>query len=195
MSIFLNQGYQVVHTAISKDAAGLAAINYRMLRDTAYYANKIPPEQLYVANDSQVEKSFAWYGSFISESLLIHLLPVVENVTGKKLYPTYSYGRIYYTGAVMAVHTDRPSCQYSATITIEKNTPWPIWMENFQGMAAPLDLEVGDMCVYRGDKLPHWREEYTGTEHIQFFLHYVDVDGEYADYKFDKRAMIGLGRT
>ena len=49
------------------------------------------------------------------------------------------------------------------------------------------------MCVYSGCELEHWREPYEGTQQIQCFLHYVNSNGKYKDYKFDKRPMMGIG--
>jgi hypothetical protein len=48
------------------------------------------------------------------------------------------------------------------------------------------------MVVYKGMELLHWREEYTGIEQIQTFLHYVDQNGPHASYNFDQRKMLGL---
>ena len=40
----------------------------------------------------------------------------------------------------------------------------------------------------------HWREPYHGSEHRQVFLNYVDVDGEYTNWKYDKRECLGQVR-
>jgi hypothetical protein len=50
------------------------------------------------------------------------------------------------------------------------------------------------MLVYNGTELNHWREEYQGSEQMQCFLHFVDANGPYADYKYDNRPMVGLSR-
>ena len=41
-------------------------------------------------------------------------------------------------------------------------------------MANIFRLNPGDMLVYKGDKLEHWREPFTGKICGQVFLHYVD---------------------
>jgi hypothetical protein len=64
-------------------------------------------------------------------------------------------------------------------------------MRNLKGEASAITIPVGSMVVYRGDQLEHWRNTYTGNKQIQVFLHYVDVNGQYADHKFDKREMLG----
>jgi hypothetical protein len=59
----------------------------------------------------------------------------------------------------------------------------------------PVSLKPGDLVIYRGCDLSHWREEVNATNedswHVQGFFHYVDKSGPYADYKFDKRDSIG----
>ena len=140
-----------------------------------------------------VDNSFSMYGPMCLEALTEMLLPKMEKVTGKKLAPTYSYTRIYYNGASMDKHTDRPSCEYSATLTLSiTEKPWLIWVKDLTGDERPVNLLVGDMCVYKGQTVPHWRDRYEGEEQIQAFLHYVDVNGPNAKFKYDGRPMMGM---
>jgi hypothetical protein len=58
-------------------------------------------------------------------------------------------------------------------------------------------METGDLVIYRGCEVEHWREEFIapeGSYHIQVFLHYVDANGPYADYKYDRRPSIGFNK-
>jgi hypothetical protein len=51
--------------------------------------------------------------------------------------------------------------------------------------------------VYRGCEVEHWREEFRapqGSYHVQVFLHYVDANGPYSEFKFDKRPFIGYNK-
>ena len=197
MSEFHDLGFEIVPNLISEETAKILSIEFEILRDNYFYSNAIPKENIFASNDRQVQNSFSWYGAYCFESLLSYALPTIENITNRKLYPTYSYARIYYNGATMPIHKDRPSCQYSATVTIsvDDTGPWEIWMMDKNDGSHPLKLSVGDMCVYRGDLLSHWRSDYKGTKQIQAFLHYVDADGEYASNKFDKRKMLGAARN
>lgn len=194
---FEKNGYEVVDNIISSETAELLAMEFQLLKENVYFQNGIDPNNETYSGDSQVSKSFAWYGAFCFESLLMYVQPTLEKIIGKRLYPTYSYARIYYNGATMVRHVDRPSCQYSATMTIavDETGPWEIWMTNLAGVAKPLILPVGSMAVYSGDILEHWREEpYKGKRQIQAFLHFVDVDGIYANHKYDGREMLGRGK-
>lgn len=133
------------------------------------------------------------YADTLTESILLHLLPAMERATGLSLLPTYSYLRLYETGAVLARHTDRHACEISASLTLgyDAPEPWPLWLES-RGRPRPITLRPGDMLLYRGRELPHWRERFAGGYWIQAFLHYVDADGPLASHKFDGRRGIGL---
>ena len=48
-------------------------------------------------------------------------------------------------------------------------------------------LEEGDAAIYRGCEVVHWREAYNeGTKLAQVFLHYVDANGQFTEWKNDK---------
>jgi len=135
------------------------------------------------------------YGDTLTESMLLRLKPAIEQTTGLKLFPTYSYLRIYETGAALARHTDRHACEISVSLTIwyDAQEPWPLWLES-HGRPRSVALRPGDMLVYKGCEVPHWRESFGGGYWIQAFFHYVDADGPLASYKFDGRRAIGLPR-
>ncbi|HEX5874339.1 MAG TPA: hypothetical protein VFY60_06790 [Pyrinomonadaceae bacterium] len=133
------------------------------------------------------------YGDTLMESLLLHLQPTMEQITGLSLLPTYSFLRIYETGAVLTRHKDRRACEISASVTLAYDAPepWPLWLEVHQ-QPRSITLNAGDMLVYKGRELPHWRERFNGNYWIQVFFHYVDANGPLASYKFDGRRALGL---
>ena len=54
-------------------------------------------------------------------------------------------------------------------------------------------MQSGDMLVYRGCDLEHWREAFEGENCGQVFLHYNDASKKDADKnKFDGRPFLGL---
>lgn len=190
---FKELGFQVVRGAISKETAELIDIEFRMIRTTAYYNQGIPPEMKYRYNDVQVEKSFAWYSPYCLESLATLMQPKMEAAVGKKLWPCYSYGRIYYNGAELVPHTDRPGSEYAATVAISRpDSDWPIYFTGLDGRDYELFLEPGDACIYLGSQLRHWRRPFEGHEMTQGFVFYVDQQGEWAHLKYDTRPAMGL---
>jgi hypothetical protein len=56
-----------------------------------------------------------------------------------------------------------------------------------------VDLKQGDMLVYRGCELEHWREKFKGEECAQVFLHYNNEKTPGSKQNlFDKRLHLGL---
>jgi hypothetical protein len=51
------------------------------------------------------------------------------------------------------------------------------------------------MLVYKGNLLQHWRDEFTGTDCAQVFLHYNDVNTEGSKKnRYDGRVTLGIPR-
>ena len=121
--------------------------------------------------------------------------PEMEKVTGLKLYPAYTYARIYKKGDKLKRHKDRFSCEISTTMNLGGDD-WPIYLEpsgETGKKGIKVDLKPGDMLVYSGCELEHWRNKFRGKECIQAFLHYNNRKTPGAkDNMFDKRPHLGL---
>jgi hypothetical protein len=131
---------------------------------------------------------------------------LVEKEANLKLFPTYSFWRMYTYNAELIKHKDRPSCEISTTLNLGGD-PWPIYLEpdpskgketnsgyitdNTKGIK--IDLNPGDMLIYSGCILEHWRESFEGENCGQVFLHYNSLDNETSkNNKFDGRVHVGL---
>lgn len=136
--------------------------------------------------------SMGKYADAMGESILIGLQNHMERLCGFRLYPCYSFLRFYTPESRLPRHVDRPSCEISSTITVgyESDQIWPIFVET-GSRVRQFSLDVGDMLVYRGPSVWHWREPLQSGYWLQLFLHYVEADGEYANYRYDKRQRIG----
>jgi hypothetical protein len=53
-------------------------------------------------------------------------------------------------------------------------------------------LKKGDMVIYSGCEIEHWRESFEGKTQAQLFMHYVYADGQYKNFIYDERPMLGL---
>jgi hypothetical protein len=189
---FATDLYEVVRGAVPPEQLQHMDIEFELIKKLQYMQGGQSEENKFMFGDSQVTNSFAYYSALCFEALSLQLQPLMEEITGKKLYPTYTYARIYYNGATMAIHKDRPSCQFSSTVNISiDEEPWEIWFETLNGEHKAVKLWPGDLIVYRGDTLNHWRDAYQGQRQTQAFLHYVDKNGNYRDYKWDHRPYIG----
>jgi hypothetical protein len=161
--------------------------------------------------DKQVKDTYSHYADFAMETLLYKFIPIMEQHTKLKLVPTYSYMRIYKKGDVLARHKDRDSCEISTTLNLGGDA-WPIFVSpnenvgiaNIYGgkknitmasnaKGSAIDLAPGDMLVYRGCELEHWREEFQGDHCVQVFLHYNKKGSKLGkENLMDKRPHLGL---
>tara|TARA_Y100000114_G_scaffold76909_1_gene70619 strand:+ start:557 stop:1174 length:618 start_codon:yes stop_codon:yes gene_type:complete len=144
-------------------------------------------------NDDQIPNTYSHYADVAMETLLLALLPKMEKESGYSLVPTYSYTRIYKNGDELKRHRDRDSCEISTTIHLGGDE-WPIYLEpsGKLGMKGKkVDLQPGDMLMYKGCELEHWREPFTGEACAQVFLHYNRREFKNSN-QFDGRPHIGL---
>lgn len=142
------------------------------------------------SKDAQCPLSESIHGAVFLDKVLEDLLPHFEEASGKKLLPTYSYARIYAPNDELKIHTDRPACEISATITLGfEGKQWPIYMgDNPDGSNGhEIIMNVGDAVLYKGMDKYHWRNKFEGVWQTQVFLHYVDANGPHAEWKYDKR--------
>jgi hypothetical protein len=210
---FKKNKYIVIKEAVPKDIAEFC-YNYFLLKRTvarslfdARYILKLYRGMGNVGRCNQVPNTYSHYADVAMETLLMRTLPVMEKKTGLKLNPTYSYARIYKPGDVLHRHKDRFSCEISTTLNLGGD-PWPIHLEPKKNVGIPdgkkitvnsnnkgilVNLKPGDMLVYRGMELEHWREEFQGDNCAQVFLHYNDQKSKNADKNInDTRPHLGL---
>jgi hypothetical protein len=191
---FTKTGYLVVRNVLNKQILELLKIQTKLQEKIACFQKNKKITDIFFG-DSQVTHSYSHYGLLCYESLLQMIQPIIENHIQKKLFPTYSYVRIYYKDAILNRHTDRNSCEYSASVCIHNDSnPWDIYLKTLTNEEVCVSLQEGDIVIYRGNVLEHWRNKYEGNEQIQAFLHYVDKNGDNKDYIYDKRPFIGLSK-
>jgi hypothetical protein len=210
---FKNNKYIIIKEAISKDLAKFCNDYFIMKRqvartmfDTSYISQFT--EYFGVWNDQQVPETYSHYSDIVMETLLVKLLPTMEKETELKLNPNYSYARIYKKGDILHRHKDRFSCEISTTLSLGGDE-WPIFLEPnvsqggidektgkyipSKSKGVKVILQPGDMLVYRGNELEHWRETFKGENCAQVFLHYNNVKTKGSKENiYDRRPHLGL---
>jgi len=206
---FLNKKYSVVKNAIAKDLL-LFVYNYllmkRQVAKTLFETRFISPFTTYFGTwkDPQILNTYSHYADIVAETLLLKVQPIIEKHIKSKLVPNYTYLRLYKNGDVLERHKDRNQCEISVTLNIGGD-PWPIYLSPYENVGIPngvtitekstakgvrVNLKPGDMLIYSGCELEHWREEFKGEECVQIFLHY---NKESKNIKaFDGRLHLGL---
>ena len=208
---FKKNHFLVIKEAVSKDVANFVYNYFIMKRQVArtfFDTRYISPftTEWGVWNDEQIPDTYSHYADTAMETLLLSVQPKMEKFTGIKLNPTYSYARIYKMGDVLHRHKDRFSCEISTTMNLGGDE-WPIYLENKKNVGVPEDgfpsktknkgtkviLKPGDMLVYKGMILEHWRDPFIGKDCAQVLLHYNDQKSKGADKNlFDGRPHLGL---
>ena len=157
-----------------------------------YFTLRVQNDKL--GGDPQAPNSHCVYGDPAFDMAMAMSTEDIGKIVGKNLIPQYTYARIYKNGSELKIHTDRPECQYSVTLSLggEYEKPWPIWIKDYNGNMNEVSLDEGDMVVYHGTELEHWRDKFEGNTQYQLFMHYVDSEGEYKDRVFDGRSNLGL---
>jgi len=200
--MFKKDKYCVIRRAVLKDLATFI-YNYFLMKkqvyDTCLKQRYISPYETllgeYEEADGQIPHTYSCYADIAMETLMLKCQPIMEKTTGLKLQPAYTYSRIYKKGDVLKRHKDRFSCEISTTMFLGGD-PWPIYLEpsGKKGMKGiKVDLKPGDMLVYSGCELEHWREKFKGKSCGQVFLHYNNEQTPGSSQNlFDKRPHVGL---
>lgn len=139
-----------------------------------------------LSGDSQAPNSMAMYDFMPFVRLLNEKVPDITDLLGEKVLPTYTYARVYKNGSVLERHRDRPACEISVTLNLNKDASWPIHFQRPDGSETFIELDPGDAALYLGCRADHWRTEYQGQEYTQLFMHYVRSYGPYSWAYFDK---------
>jgi len=205
--------YKIIKKAISNDLS-LFVYNYFLLKrqvaKTLFDTRFISPFTEYFGKwtDEQIPNTYSHYADIVMETLLLKLQPLIEKETELKLTPNYSYARIYKKGDILTRHKDRFSCEISTTLNLGGDS-WPIYLDTTgtdnvinekQNLIKPnapkgikVDLKSGDMLIYKGNLLEHWRDPFDGEDCAQVFLHYNNKATKGSkENMFDGRLHLGL---
>ena len=132
--------------------------------------------------DVQSPRRYVAHNESVARFFHHQLANAVSAIVGEAIKPSYVYLASYLGGAELKKHIDRQQCEFSVTLCLdfspepERATPWPIRLDTNDGTVTAYQA-LGDGLVYRGTKLPHYRdtlaEGYTSTS---IFFHYVSAD-------------------
>jgi hypothetical protein len=204
---FKKHGYVVIRKFIDPEIAGLVyQYCITKVRRTDFMIDQYPDDYRNrwdgAFGDQQIPNSYCCYGEPLMDVLLANAQTKVEEYVGEKLVPTYSYWRFYQKNDQLVKHIDRDSCEISSTLCLGYNTSnidkeqhqdysWPMYVKDYLGEVMPVSLNPGDIILYKGCELEHWRDPYLGLNHAQVFLHYNRKDKEINNL-FDGRPFLGL---
>lgn len=196
--IFEEEGYTVIKNAIDKKFADFLGRYILLKRQVAktYFDKKWIPESYTewgIFGDGQVKDVYCCYGDQAMDTLLLDLQSKVEERLNYKLIPNYTFTRVYEKNSELVKHTDRFSCEISTTLNLKSDKIWPIFLKDKEKRTVQINLGPGDMLVYRGNRLEHWRNPYHGQLCVQSFLHYTNKETKGSEKNlYDGRPHLGL---
>jgi len=198
---FKEKGYEICKGAVSKELASFCYRYFLLKREAYYYMRSkdylSPYETIFGFNgDPQAPNAYVSYADVAMETLSSTILPFLSERVNLDLHQQYTFARCYNYGSILHRHKDRPECEISATLNLGGD-PWPIYIDETGGTnnkGISVNLEPGDLMIYRGCELQHWREPFEGDKVVQAFLHYNDKNGPYKKLcrRFDGREMLGV---
>lgn len=133
------------------------------------------------------------------------LTPIIAQLTGADVLPSYDYFRIYGAGDICRVHSDRPSCEHSLSLTLaySDGAAWPLEVGSHRVEAegpcfddwgdepfTSVAMQPGDAVLYRGIDLRHGRiQPNPNTWSAHLFLFWVERGGPFAQHAFDEERL------
>lgn len=133
------------------------------------------------------------------------LTPIMSQILGREVLPTYNYFRIYREGDICRVHSDRPASQHGVSLTLDYSdgevwdlqvgkkrteTLYPLADDFGSDEYASIGMQVGDAVLYQASHYPHGRmRPNPNAWSAHLFLFFVDRDGPYRDHAFDGAAV------
>jgi hypothetical protein len=138
----------------------------------------------------------------LMNGILWGLTPVISDIVGRLLLPSYSYFRMYAKSDRLKVHSDRAASEYglSLTLSYSHQKPWPFeialqddaidlgYRENFgDGTYSTLSMSAGDAVLYRATKRRHGRMQPNPNGwSAHLFLFWVEADGPLRHLAFEQ---------
>ncbi len=176
---------------VSRGASAFRERNYAPLRNLIHPFNLAALRRYYRyairrgairLGDDQSARRYVAHNEPVARYFHHQIASAVSAIVGEAVKPSYVYLASYLSGAELKKHTDRQQCEFSVTLCVdfspepELATSWPIRLDTSEGRATVFQA-LGDGLVYRGTKVPHYRdalgEGYTSTS---IFFHYVRAD-------------------
>jgi hypothetical protein len=177
----------IVRNAVPKTLCDHVALEYHMIKDVVQYQYPDLP-----MGDPTMPGAFSMYCPVPFEALGQYHKPLIEMLIKKKLWQTFSYGRLYVKNTECYAHRDRSSGEWVGNICVSADPQykWPFFIE-VKGKTYEFFLNTGDSIIFRGHEDLHWRPNYEGPkEQIQCFVSYVEQEGKFAKNKWDGRPML-----
>lgn len=148
----LSKGYLILRKVISPFQIAALRAYTRALKQEGYFE----------LGTTQVALRDVLYNEPLMQHMHAYLNQIVSTLVGEALKPSYSIIALYHAYAELHKHTDRAQCRWNVSLVLDtepeqnKTQAWPIYIEHLD-KAHVIQLEMGDLVIYKGTDNPHWR--------------------------------------
>ena len=173
----------------------------RVLQDDALavlrdYVRRSVADDVFAFGDTQTDLRFRAHNETAMRLLQFELLPLVEEVWGRRLRPTYTYLSSYLAGARLPKHTDGEQCGVSVSFILDKPeaATWPLRIAKdphhtpYRGKAHEhdhlppedtfaIDVDAGGVIIFQGTDHVHYRDVLHAEYYTAILLHYCPYEG------------------
>ena len=203
---YINNGFSVIRNAIPKEIIEFALDTWKTMETQPNHQHTFLSEDFITTEhvpEGSRNKSKGNHNTPMGVAMQQYIWNILKKEFDFILLPTYSFTRKYERGAYLGVHSDRPECEVSTTICLDYKTddkkPWKIWVDNSknwtltewnedakaltQGIpirkrkSISVDLEPGDLLLYQGPNVAHWRDTLMGDYSYHMFVHFYMSNG------------------
>ena len=123
---------------------------------------------------------YDFYCDYLSIILHSKITPHVSKIIDKQIIPSFCFTRMYFEDSKLNFHTDRGACEITVS-HCHYGEPWKIYISEDDYVT-----EKGVSLYYEGvDKL-HGRIGSISNKALYTFFHWVEKDGKYDEFKYDK---------
>ena len=147
---------------------------------------------IFPLGDKQAQR-YKSHNESVARVLHYEILPIIEKITGEKVYPTYTYTSFYIKGADLPSHTDRKECQYTVSFIVDKpeGSTWNIYVDmknqarknigrcppiSEKKDCVPVDCDANGLMIFCGEDHSHFREKLEHDYYNILLLHYRRID-------------------
>lgn len=183
--MFKENNYQIIENFIEDDFIAF-------IQD--YYSLKINSGS-YDVDKNKFTYGYCFHNDNLMETILQNSCESISEIIDIKLFPTYSSVYFHMNGDSFE-NNKNESSEISAILSLgsSESNDNPIYFKKSKSNIKEFYLNKGDLLVYRNLNFNCWRENVKSKWLLESVLNFVDSQGQYSEFIYDKRPYLGFNK-
>ena len=188
---FKKDKYEIIKNCLTNEVVEIIA-GYTLLKRSVHKkfidSKYIPPLSVDwgTRNDRYVPDVYSCYADIMTETILQILRPKIEKIIKEKIFPVYSYYRIYEKDCIFPKFPNTKQFDISALLFVGGDKCPLTLIKNQKNVSV--DLKPGDLLIYDGKEIIQEEKTFKGNNYIQLIFNYTNNK----DLLWDGRPQLGL---